>query len=267
MNLKYIKKLDERKIWEEEHSSGNIELFDFSRSYRNKESVMEAVIFVASECYGVEPKDKEKLYERLLNESAGKPSSTFEFIRDHNDTSLYSCLRNTMPMFTNEQMLDQKLAITLEGMESMVFNAVATFRIKVPVFLAQQITRHRQFAFQGLSRRYQDDKKRPFEFWISNDDRFSCHMASISETAEFIYKRAIKDGVNPEVARAVIPQGAYTEYWMQGDVEAWANYFNVRLDKKAQSTHRELAKEMLDMIKDNQPRLFEHISEGLVDNE
>ena len=262
MNLKYIKKLDERKIWEEEHSSGNIELFDFSRSYRNKESVMEAVIFVASECYGVEPKDKEKLYERLLNESAGKPSSTFEFIRDHNDTSLYSCLRNTMPMFTNEQMLDQKLAITLEGMESMVFNAVATFRIKIPMFIARQVMRHRNFAYQESSRRFQSNEQSPFEFWTGGE----IDLLFMNECV-FVYNQMVKRGVPIEVSRGVVPPCAYTRLFMQGDVQAWTNYFNVRLDKKAQSTHRELAKEMLDMIKDNQPRLFEHISEGLVDNE
>jgi len=257
MNLKYIKKLDEKKIWEEQYSSGLIELFDFSRSYRNEESVKETVCFVASECYGVKPKDKEKLYERLLNESAGCPSSTFEFIRDNNDTSLNSCLRNNMPMYTNEQMIEE--GYTLQGIESMIFNAVATFRIKVPIFLSAQILRHRSFAFQIQSRRYQSNEKSPFEFWTGGvlDNEL---IEQIVE--DYDYMVDIMD-VAPEIARGIIPQSAYSSMFIQGDVKAWVNYFNVRLNKKAQKMHRELASEMLDMIKNNQPRLFEHISDRL----
>jgi len=251
--MKYIKLLDEEAIW----NAGKIELYDFSRANLNQESREEAVTFVASECYGSEPTDRTKLYNKLLTEHCGGPASSFEFVRGWDDTSIGGSLRNDKNLRTFENTISDLMGPPF--FTSACFNSVATFRLKVPVFLMQQITRHRQCSFQGLSRRYQDDEKSPFEFWTPTNEQLSCDILSLAETATFMYKRAIRNGAKPEVARSVMPQGAYTTYWVQGDIPAWTNYFNVRLDAHAQEEHRELAKAMYGMLRRNQPKLFERL--------
>jgi len=255
MNLKYINKLAEESIW----NSGFVELYDFSRANLNEESREEAVTFVASECYGSEPTDRKKLYNRLLTEHCGEMASSFEFVRGWEDMSLNGCLRNNKGLKT---FVDSNTDLLFgDFFTSAVFNGVATFRIKVPIFIARQIMRHRSFAFQEQSRRYQGDGKAPFEFWcLDGDNKTSMPSQCVSE-----YNRRTGNGERIETARAVIPQSAYTTFWMQGDISAWANYFNVRLGETAQKEHRDLAKAMFAMLREHQPRFFEHMH-GYVDN-
>ena len=59
--------------------------------------------------------------------------------------------------------------------------------------------------------------------------------------------------VRAEIARAVLGTGLYTEFWMMGDREAWANYFALRLDRHAQKEHRDLAQAMRDLLAERQP--------------
>ena len=258
-NMKYIKLLDQEAIW----NAGNVALYDFSRANLNQESREEAVTFVASECYGSEPTDRTKLYNKLLTEHCGGMTSSFEFVRGSEDMSLNGCLRNNKDMPTFENATTDLMFG--DFFTSACFNGVATFKLKIPIFLARQIMRHRSFAFSEQSRRYQDSTKSPLEFWLPDNDQISGHMKDASVTAGFLYKRAVSNGARPEVARAVLPQSLMTSFFIQGDIPAWANYFNVRLDTKAQKEHRDLAKLMFGMLREYKPRFFEHMH-GYVDN-
>ena len=261
--MKYVKKLAEKPIW----NAGFVHLYDLSRANLNKESREETVTFIASECYGSEPTNRKKLYNKLLTEHCGKMTSSFEFVRDWFDTSLNGCLRNNPRLRTFENTLSE--IVGQDIMTSACFNSIATFRIKVPIFIARQIMRHRSFSFQESSRRYQDNEKTPFEFWGPSNvrDLAAQHNACAQAITSSVdsYKNMVVDGVRPEIARCVIPQGAYTTLFMQGDLEAWANYFNIRMDAKAQKEHRDLARLMFDMLREYKPRFFEHLNE-YVDN-
>ena len=245
--MEYVKKLAEEQIW----NAGKIELYDFSRANLNQESREEAVAFVASECYGQEPKDRTKLYNKLLTEHCGGPASSLEFVRDWNDTSLNGCLRNNPNMRTFESTISDLMGPPF--FTSACFNSVATFRLKIPVFIARQIMRHRSMAFSEQSRRYQDATKSPFEFWhpTDKDCGYNCNTD--------LYSELVCNGERTEVARCVLPQSLMTSMFVQGDIAAWTNYFNVRLDAKAQKEHRELAKVMYGMLRTNQPKLFERL--------
>lgn len=258
--MKYVKKLAEKPIW----GSGNIELFDLSRANLNQESREETVVLVASECYGSEPTDRTKLYNKLLTEHCGGPTSSFEFVRDWSDTSLNGCLRNNPNMRTFENTVSE--IIGHDMMTSACFNGLATFRLKVPIFLARQIMRHRSFSAQEMSRRYQDHEKAPFEFWFPPEGKLSRDLFDVFESAKHLYKLSVNEGERPEIARAMIPQAAYTTIWTQGDLLAWKNYFNVRLNARAQKEHRDLAIMMFEMLREHKPKFFEHLQEN-VDND
>jgi thymidylate synthase (FAD) len=49
-----------------------------------------------------------------------------------------------------------------------------------------------------------------------------------------IYKTLLKEGVAPEQARALLPQGTYTEWWWTGSLSGYARVFKQRIDTHAQ---------------------------------
>jgi len=247
--MDYMRKVTEQKLW----SSGSVELWDFSRANKNRESRVEAVATVASVCYGKPPKDARKLVERLWTESGGLPSSAFEFIRDGRTPGIEDSLRNNPQLPTYE---DGPEASEEELVKRHREN-IAVFRLKVPIFVARQIMRHRQFSYQELSRRYTDDKLVPLDFWPPEEGEVGTAAMELFQLAytgeERIYRILRGLNVRAEIARAVLGTGLYTEFWMMGDRGAWANYFTLRLDRHAQREHRELAQAMCALVEEHQP--------------
>ena len=246
MNVDYIRKIAEKELLE----TGYVELWDFSRANMNDESRVEAVATVASICYGKPPKDAKKLVERLWTESGGLPSSAFEFIRDGRSPGIEDSLRNDPELSTYE---DDPEA-SEEDLAKEHKTNIATFRVKVPIFIARQIMRHRQFSYQELSRRYTDDKRVPLGFWSPKEDAAQEQLFQLAYTMEEqIYRLLLDSNVRAEIARSVLGTGLYTEFWMMGDRKAWGNYFALRLDPHTQAEHREVAQAMRGLLEEHQP--------------
>jgi len=253
--MEYIEKVDQRDLYGD--GIGKVELWDFARANENEESRIEAVATVASICYGKPPQDAKKLVERLRTESGGLPSSAFEFIRSCYYHDISVSLRNNAKLQTDEEWCEND-SVKPETMAEWQREVVATFKIKVPIFVARQVMRHRQFSYQELSRRYTADDQVALESW-SPDIDLRILYTDLYNHAYKIYRALILDGKRPEIARAVLPVGLYTEFWMQGDAPAWENYFKLRLNKHAQPEHRELAQAMLDLLEKHQPELWEKV--------
>ena len=267
--MKYIKKIDQRDLYGD--GIGKVALWDFARANENEESRIEAVATVASICYGKPPKDAKKLVERLWTESGGLPSSAFEFIRIGGLLSdIRHSLRNhpfSMPYFS--LMADAKgIGVPSNARERLACQHrkdIATFKLKVPIFIARQVMRHRQFSYQELSRRYTTDKRVPLEFWkVKAGTAVSGMMENVLHDACDLYREIQAAGYKPEIARGVLPQSLYTEFWMMGDVPAWKNYFKLRLDQHTQKEHRELAIAMLDLLHKHQIDLWDKVAPGVV---
>ena len=247
--MDYIKKIAEQVLW----GTGKVELWDFSRANQNRESRVEAVATVASICYGKPPRDARKLVERLWTESGGLPSSAFEFIRDGRTPGIEDSLRNNPNLATYEDVPEA----TVDDLAARHRGNIATFRVKVPIFVARQVMRHRQFSYQELSRRYTDDKRVPLDFWLPEEDEVGAAAVELWRlayaTEERIYRLLRGLNVRAEIARAVLGTGLCTEFWMMGDRKAWANYFALRLDRHAQKEHRDLAQAMRGLLEQHQP--------------
>ncbi len=249
--MEYIRKIAEKGLW----NSGKVELWNFSRANQNDPSRIEAVAAVASICYGKPPRDAKKLVERLWSESRGLPSSAFEFVRDGRRPGIEDSLRNNPQLATYEDDQNEPT----EALAELHRAIIATFRIKVPIFVARQILRHRQFSYQELSRRYTDDKRVPLDSWSPEEDEIGIAPTNLFQRAytmeEQIYKLLRDSNIRAEIARAVLGTGLYTELWMMGDKTAWRNYFALRLDAHTQKEHRELARTMRDLLEEHQPGL------------
>lgn len=151
----------------------------------------------------------------------------------------------------------------------------ATLRLKVPIFIARQIQRHRTFAYNEVSRRYVDTS--PEFFWPdkwrkradnvkqgSSDevvDKIMCKKFDTElrhptqESAEIVladcvnlYESMVDSGVAPELARMILPQNMYTEFYMTGNLRNWAHFLKLRLDGHAQLEVQQIAEQVLHIL-------------------
>lgn len=67
-------------------------------------------------------------------------------------------------------------------------------------------------------------------------------------SAIYMYEEMIKDGVAPEQARFVLPQGVYVNWVWTGSLYAYAEFFNKRADSHAQGEIQELAQAVAQVI-------------------
>lgn len=155
----------------------------------------------------------------------------------------------------------------------------ATLKLKVPIFIARQIQRHRTFSYNEISRRYVDSPPEFFwpDKWRKRADnlkqgsggehqeqaQWNHILRECANTALDAYDWAIKDGVAPEQARMVLPQNLYTEMYMSGNLRSWAHFLHLRLDSHAQKEVQDVAK----MVKDILDPLFPVSMKALMDNQ
>jgi thymidylate synthase (FAD) len=132
-----------------------------------------------------------------------------------------------------------------------------TMRVKAPIFVARQLVKHEYMPWNEISRRYVDDDP---EFctmiWRARPE------ASIKQGSgeEMILPQGVENsfiealraalrayddllgaGVAPELARAVLPQNTYTEWYWSGTLKAWSKMYNLRTHEGAQIEAQEIA--------------------------
>ena len=152
-----------------------------------------------------------------------------------------------------------------------------TVAFDVPLFISQQLTRHKSFAFSVKSLRYSEaapkfytpDATRPLiqtgkaldyrrePGTIHQDIQVaSAHEAAATHSYD-LYEAMINDGICDEVARNVLPTSLYTQLWMTGSLRSWLHFLNQRADKHAQHEIQEAANKIKHIIQDTYPTTFE----------
>lgn len=124
----------------------------------------------------------------------------------------------------------------------------AIFHVKMPLFCAQQWTRHRTQNFNFLSFRYCEPKEEVYTpDWreqakknkqssgekIDNKELDLLYKYSV-DLSFSTYKDLITQGVARELARSVIPTSTYTECYVKSDLRNWFNFLTLRSDEHAQ---------------------------------
>ena len=175
-----------------------IEQYDFSTANMSEENRIKAITQVASICYQ-NPKaiGSESLYNRLLAESKGLPSSSFEFVPvlltakklrkigsiinkeiyvkhdfEYNVTKFGEMIKDGEFLLTNLRALiadvgeyAKEFYNTPEECE-IIKQHFKVFLFKVDFPTRSQMVRHR-VSWQELSRRYVSGSRVPFEFYVS----------------------------------------------------------------------------------------------------
>ena len=270
-----------QKINEKQNIFGDeiafIEQWDFSRANLNEENRILAITQVASICYQ-NPKalGSESLYNRLMAESMGLPSSSFEFvpvILDYENPKHQEILKleySNCKKF-GEQIDDRYLLTNYRALvydyENLkdefsfdirsIFNTLEeckiikdyfkVFLFKVDFPTRSQMVRHR-ISFQELSRRYVSGKRVPFEYYISEKLKNNEKVQELINKSQELYFELLEAGIKPQEARRVIPQMGYTQIWGAFQPKQLDNYFKLRLDEHSQWEIRQTALAMKELI-------------------
>lgn len=148
------------------------------------------------------------------------------------------------------------------------------FHIKAPLFLIQQILRHRTGNFCQESHRYSiigDDKfivdewrgqsqtnKQSSEGVLPSEDQELLFKSQqkLHELSETVYNERIEMGVSRELARTDIPHSTYSELYFKMDLNNIFKFLKLRLDPHAQQEIREYAYVMACFVKQLYPMCF-----------
>ena len=142
------------------------------------------------------------------------------------------------------------------------------FYMKMPIFVARQLVRHRTASINEVSYRY---VKAAREFYVPAPDRMQRRsdtnkQGSSSEVVDRPdlctqviqnsgnrsfddYEQLLDYGLAPELARAVLPCGTYTEWYWQNDLHNTLHMLRLRLDPHAQYEIRVYAQAMLELLR------------------
>ena len=129
-----------------------------------------------------------------------------------------------------------------------------SLRIKCPIFVRAQLGKHQiGLVMNEVSRRYvtfepeiyiplwrnapTDGAKQGSSGPIEDLDfciRMRQEYDAVAKECLDLYGKLIQDGVAPEQARSILPQGTYTEFVWTGSLYAFARVYNLRIDSHAQ---------------------------------
>jgi thymidylate synthase (FAD) len=135
------------------------------------------------------------------------------------------------------------------------------FHVRCPIFVAREWFRHRVGSFNEFSMRYakatdefyvpaeedvrsQVGKPGAYSFERVDDElaeRTRDELRRVYDTAYEVYERLTEEGVARELARAVLPVGAYTEFFWTVNARALMNFVSLRAAETAQREIRRYA--------------------------
>jgi thymidylate synthase (FAD) len=153
--------------------------------------------------------------------------------------------------------------------------AVITLDMKMPIFVARQLVRHRTQSINELSGRYSE---MPEEYYVpdeihtqsttnkqgrgtrmdeetEDDRRFGIEDTCAVAFAE--YKRLIEGGVARETARMVLPLSTYTQWCTTMSLHNLLHMLELRMDPHAQWECRVYAEAIAEIVKDWCPIIWE----------
>lgn len=257
---------------------GFVENWDFSKANLNEENRILAITQVASICYQ-NPKalGSESLYNRLMAESMGLPSSSFEFVPvildyenpkhqeilklEYSNCKKFGEILDDRYLLTNYRALvydfendkdkfsfDIRTIFNTQEECKIIKEYFKVFLFKVDFPTRSQMVRHR-ISWQELSRRYVSAKRVPFEFYVSDKLKENQKVEDLIKQSEDLYFELLEAGVKPQEARRVIPQMGYTQIWGAFMPKQLDNYFKLRLDEHAQWEIRQTAIAMQELLR------------------
>jgi thymidylate synthase (FAD) len=147
------------------------------------------------------------------------------------------------------------------------------FHIRAPIFVVREWMRHRIGSFNEFSMRY---AKATDDFYVPDADdvrtqvgkpgaysfepvepelaeRTREELRAVYEQAFETYERLVEAGVARELARSVMPVGAYTEFYWTVNARALMNFVSLRAHETAQREIRRYAEAVETFLAETMP--------------
>lgn len=141
-----------------------------------------------------------------------------------------------------------------------------TFEIHCPIYIAQQILRHRTGKFNQVSRRYTAED---IQFYVPDyreqhksskqcsgglidseeNEALKNETIKLHQSALDLYNTLVNQGVARELARGILPQNLMTKMIMTMDLRNLSNFIKLREDSHAQEEVQIIAKEIRKICK------------------
>ncbi|MGH3022508.1 MAG: FAD-dependent thymidylate synthase [Gaiellaceae bacterium] len=151
------------------------------------------------------------------------------------------------------------------------------FHVRAPLFVAREWFRHRVGSFNEFSMRY---AKATDEFYVPAPEDVRSQVGkpgaysfepvdpelaetareelrAVYEAAYSAYERLVEQGVARELARAVIPVGAYTEFYWTVNARSLMNFVSLRAAETAQREIRRYADACERFLAEEMPVTYE----------
>lgn len=146
------------------------------------------------------------------------------------------------------------------GHLSVLEHAYATFRISgVSRAFTHQLVRHRLCSFTQQSQRYVDEKK--FNYIepesMRNNPKAHSIFTAFMDGAKSVYSELQKLGIKNEDARFVLPNAVESQIVVTANLREWRHIIELRGNPDAQWEIRKVAVEILKVLKNYTPTVFE----------
>ncbi len=148
------------------------------------------------------------------------------------------------------------------------------FRISCPIFVERQCFKHQTgLSSNSISGRYVDFSDNYYHITELRKQSTSSKQGSNGTLArsdliekmdnhirnsQVLYAELCEAGVAKEQARVILPLCLETQFIWTGSLLAYLHFWNLRLKPDAQQETRELAQQMLDLVKSIGGKPFEH---------
>lgn len=155
--------------------------------------------------------------------------------------------------------------IIKRGHESVLEHSMLTVKFITSRSVTHQLVRHRLAAFSQESQRYCNYSKERFgnevqfvaPVSIPVDEYQAWKNSCIMDEKEYL--KLIQKGVNPEIARAVLPNCTKTEIVMSANYREWRHVLKERTNERADPNMRALMNGLLRELKQRIPVIFEDV--------
>ena len=153
-------------------------------------------------------------------------------------------------------------------------HASMQFHVKAPIFVARQLVKHQVgLVWNEVSRRYVDTEVEfyePTEWRLaaedkkqgSSDETVKYSIASTHKLCKETYEDMLNSGIAPEMARMVLPQSMYTEWYWSGTLMAFARVCNLRCKPDAQVETQMVADKIDVLAKELFPNSWEALRDA-----
>lgn len=150
------------------------------------------------------------------------------------------------------------------GHESVIEHASATFYIRASRVFTHELVRHRLASYSQRSQRYVNESNpkylRPPEVGAAADNGggYDIFEKAMRE-AWAAYRKLLRLGIQPEVARYVLPNACETQIVMTMNFRELRHFIRLRTSPRALPEMRAVAGEVRRIMKDQAPKVFEDL--------